>query len=196
MGEKFIEFRPARVIATMLFRTMGQNCCRISRWTLMAEARFNRNVRIAVHISALGRHNEFGDVVVVPLRLPTRRLTCRRRTPIGEIEALAPSNQLSFDRLGCRRGTQLMAMGCPAQYEPLVAKLKRDIRTTGRAEPSREISDKCQPIRLTGGFWRVGGFGIDDARWRYPNRAENHSQDARLGIELRCFPNTPRLRIP
>jgi hypothetical protein len=92
IGEKFIEFRRVRVIATTLLRTMGQNCCRMSRDTLKVQARFNRNVRIAVHISALGRGDqigpaasvtffeshadadEFGDVETLPLLLPTRWL--------------------------------------------------------------------------------------------------------------------------
>src|SRR6516164_159834 len=146
---------------------MDKNCCPMSRRGLLMRVRFNRNVRIAVNILALGRSNqvgptapvtfgeskanadEVGDIETVPLRLPARRLVCRRRTPIGEVEALDPANQLGFDRLWHRRIRQLMAMGSPAQYEPSIAKLKRDIRTTGCAEPGRQIADKCQPVRLT-----------------------------------------------
>ena len=92
IGKKFIEFRPVRVIAATLLPMIGQICCLMSRRALMTQARFNRDVRIAVHISALGRRDQTGpaasvtcreadpnadkfwDIETVPLRLPTRRL--------------------------------------------------------------------------------------------------------------------------
>src|SRR5215469_12797482 len=86
--------------------------------------------------------DEPGDRRTVPLRLPTRRVIWRRRTPIGEIQALDAANQLGFDGFRLRRVRQLVSVGAPAQHETSLAKLERNIRKTGCAQPRRQIASE------------------------------------------------------
>src|SRR5208337_3022327 len=124
--------------------------------------------------------DEVGEVKPVPLRLPTCRLAWRRRTPIGQIEALDPTNQLGLDGFGGWRSRQLVAVRGPAQYEPSIGELERHVGATGRAEPSRQIPDKCQTVRATFDLRRAGGTG--DPRWGYRNPAKQRAQNASSAV--------------
>src|SRR5262249_44919422 len=86
--------------------------------------------------------DEPGDRRAIPLRLPTRRLIWRGRTPICEIQALDAANQLGFDGLRLRRVCQLVSVRAPAQHDTSLAKFERNIRKTGCAQPRRQIASE------------------------------------------------------
>jgi hypothetical protein len=172
---------------------MGKNCCPISRYALAVPTGFNRDVRIVVDFLLLGRRDqvgpttpvtfgesdanadEFGEVETVPLHLPARRLVCRRRTPIGEVDVRDLTNQLGFDWLRLRCGRLLVTVGSPTPHKAILDELELNIGATGRAEPGRHFANKCEAVRVAFELHRAGSTATDQTRrWRR-NPVEQHA---------------------
>src|SRR5262249_18351730 len=120
----------------------------------------------------------------------------RRRTPIGEIQALDAANQLGFDGFRLRRVRQLVSVGAPAQHETSLAKLERNIRKTGCAQPRRQIASEYQTVWVTLDLRLASGTATDASLWWHPNSTQQRAQDTRSGVELSGFANSEGLGIP